>query len=85
MQYRWITHIKDKQAQKSFGELVKGSSLVLDRLKLMLEEKIKEAGKVTLDDYDNTSWPNKQAHLNWYNEAMREVCKLLTIKQTHEG
>ena len=79
MNTAWFRHLKGDDEIEKFKGYIRGCAIGFDRLTVVLKEK-KRSTRVTLKDYDNTDWPHKQAHLNGYNEALREVLKLINIK-----
>ena len=52
---------------KNFRELL--AKYVLEKTKRV---------EVIESDYENPSWSHKQAHLNGYNAALKEILKLIT-------
>jgi len=82
MNVAWFKHLKGKE-QEDFIKFIKSSAPVLNRLKVLLDKKTKETDVTLVDYYQCPSWSHRQAHTNGYNEAIREVNKLLNIKDDH--
>lgn len=60
---RWIRQISDKEAKDNFEKLVRNSTLLLSRLKEIIEERERElhAKAFSESDFDSSSWSHKQA------------------------
>lgn len=79
MQTQWFSHLP-KPEQENFKRAVLSSEKVLDRAREIVYNMIKVE---SLADYDSPSWAFKQADLNGYNRALRDVAALLNISD-HE-
>lgn len=74
----WFTgeHMKDPEKKKQMQDLVLGSYRVIERLRDICLNEIKNIDNIREIDYNTNSWAYKQAHLN----GMREVCsKMLKL------
>ena len=85
MHSKWFSHLKTADEKSKFKENIIGSQKVLDKLRDMCYNSIKN-GKSS--DYDNPSWAYKQADQNGYNRALEEIISLLDFsdkeqKETH--
>lgn len=63
---RWTQQIRDPEARKDFEVIVRNSTLLLTRLKEIIEESEREVQKssLTLDDFKDPNWSHKQAFKN---------------------
>jgi hypothetical protein len=79
MQSRWFMHLKNEKERTNFKEFVMSSSIVLDRLKEIVYNVIKES-EIKTSDYNSPSWAYLQAHQNGRREALEEIIKLITLE-----
>ena len=77
MQYDWFAYLPaaKKEARK---QLVATSTLQWEVLTEVLERKL----EATTPDYDTHNWAYRQAHQNGRNQAIREIMKLLTLRNS---
>lgn len=75
MQTQWFNNLP-KSEQEDFKKTVLASQVVVDRLKEMCYNKIKNE---EVSDYDTPSWAYKQADRNGYVRAYKELITLLTF------
>ena len=82
MHILWASHIKDEEEKEEFKKYVENSSTLLDRLTEIIKNKINsaEATRLLEKDYSLTSWPFKQADLNGYLRALKEIKDLTKRK-----
>lgn len=85
MHSTWTKHIKEQEAKKSFIEHIRNSSLVLDRIKVYMKEKLTEHEVPPAADYDSPSWAYKQADRNGYLRAMNDVYNFINLDQRKDG
>lgn len=78
MQTKWFSHLP-KSEQEEFKKYILSSQKVLDRLKEICYNTINDGVKTSFEDYDSPSWSHKQADLNGYLRAHRELIELLTL------
>lgn len=78
----WLGNLKNEQ-RDAFRQSILQSKIVLDKLREIVYNKVKEAESVSIADYDAPSWSHKQAHTNGYNNALREILELLDIKDAN--
>lgn len=81
MQTQWFSHLKDKQEQDKFKNLILGSQKVLDRLHEICYNVVQSRELTSHMDYDSPSWAYKEADRQGYLRAYREIMKLITIKE----
>ena len=81
MQTKWFQHLKTQAEQEEFKKVVLNSNLVLDRLRDLCYNTIKNGEKSSLTDYDSPSWAYKQADQLGYNRAYQEIITLLDLDQ----
>lgn len=78
MQAQWFSNLpKDKQEE--FKKNVISSQKVLDRLREICYNTIQNGVAAKETDYDSPSWAYKQADLNGYLRAYREIMQLATL------
>ncbi len=82
MKTNWYQGLKADE-RDNFRQEVLRSKKVLDKLAEIVYNMSKYRAEVSFDDYDSPSWSHKQAHTNGYNEAIRQVIELLTLKDAH--
>lgn len=74
---KWYSHIKGGEEIEEFKQRIKLATPVLQRLKKISEEKLAAANANHTNQYDQAAWAYKQADLNGYNRAMKELIKYL--------
>jgi hypothetical protein len=76
----WTAHLQDPSEIERFERSLQGSRVVLDRLLEMLDDKDTSMTNVelSLDAYDNTNWPYRQAHINGYKSCLKRIRKIIT-------
>lgn len=67
--------------KKEVEELVRGSTILLDRLRKILYNMQESKESTVLVDYDSPSWSHKQAHLNGQLDMLRQLQKILTVQE----
>lgn len=77
MQSKWFSNCKNEGEKREMKVSLLSAGPVLKRLREIVEAKDSAATNCTSADYDCPSWAYKQAHLNGYREAMREIIKYL--------
>lgn len=72
-------NLKTEAEKKEIKGLFIEAKRLRDQFKFVLEEKIRVAQTERLErvDYNNPSWPYKQAETNAYERAIREMISLL--------
>ena len=65
--------------REDLEKLIRNSTIVLSRLKDIVEEDLVEMDKVSLSDYESPSWSHKQAHENGKKEYARQLLTLLSF------
>ena len=82
----WTSHLTDPEEQQRFKQTVLGSKSVLNRLKEILEARIKAIDSIETNPiiYDSASWAAKQAHYNGSKAELRAVIKAITLDQEHQ-
>lgn len=75
----WTAHLQDPEEKQRFLNQLHGSRDVLDRLSVMIDEKLEtlEESERGLAQYTTTNWSHLQAHKNGYASAMKVLQKLL--------
>lgn len=77
----WTKHLKTEEDQKKFEASLRSSRFVLERLQEILNEQLAliEAAEVRVEDYDNASWANKQAHRNGQRSTLKTILRLINL------
>lgn len=67
--------------KKKLEQAIRHDTLVLGRLREIVEGKLDTANRseIKLSVYDTPSWAAKQAHVNGYKQAFREIEELLSF------
>ena len=78
----WIKDIKSHADQQLFVDSL-ASSPIVDRLKDIVKERLRDKSIFKEVDYQNHSWAYHAADRNGYIRAMNDILKLLEIK-THD-
>ena len=75
----WVRHLTSEAERKEFTDTVLHDTLVLGRLRTILEDRIQsmETQEHSLSSYDLPSWGYKQAHLNGRKAELTAILKLL--------
>lgn len=75
---QWFSNLP-KAEQDDFKKSLLSSKKTLDRLLEICYNSIKDGESSKLTDYDSPSWSHKQAHLNGYAAAYREIIQLISL------
>jgi hypothetical protein len=77
----WTKHIKDQEAKENFERQIINSIPVLERIQDILKEDLDTLDKVEFSTkaYDNPNWAYRQAHVNGYKTAYKNLDKLLNL------
>lgn len=84
IQVKWFSNLPSNQ-QEDFKQLVLSSSKLLDRLKEICYTTIQNGELTKQVDYDCPSWAYKQADLNGYMRAYREIADLADINNADKA
>lgn len=76
----WTQGLKD-QEKRDVEEIVKTSTILLDRLDKILYNMQESKETSVLPDYDSPSWSHKQAHLNGQLDMIRQLRNILTVRE----
>lgn len=79
MQSKWFSNCASEEDKREMRVRLAASAPILERLREIIIAKQVSATNTEPADYDSPSWAYKQAHLNGYNEAIREVLKYIDI------
>lgn len=77
---QWFHGTKPEEKPK-LERAIRNDTLVLGRLQRIISGKLDQvnASETKLSVYDTPSWANKQAHINGYKQAYREIEELLSF------
>lgn len=81
----WVKHLPKGESQEDFTKLLRNSTLVLGRLRILLEElehKIERTER-SFKAYEDPNWDVRQAHKNGYMHALDQVKELLSFIPTN--
>ena len=83
MKVQWTSHLKDDDAKDRYKKQVLAAKPVLDRLELLLKEKLKtiDSNEISLDQYYNPGWVGWQAHRNGEKSAIKYILNLIDLDQ----
>ena len=76
---RWLSHLKDEKAREDFEQYIRNSRTLVDRLRTIIQSLDKEDEPFKKEDYDNPSWPYRQADHVGFNRAIKKILDLLEI------
>lgn len=76
---KWYSHIKDKEEVEEFQQRIILAKPVLERLNIIIEGKLATANANSTNQYDQAAWAYKQADLNGYNRAMRDIINYIEV------
>lgn len=77
----WTKHLKDEAEKVKFEKYVRGSRLLLDRLKDIIQEDVDklDTQEGSFKDFDIPNWEFKQAFRNGQRSTLKNIQRLLTI------
>jgi len=77
---KWTQHLKDPKEVEEFKRAVRSAKPVLECLKLMVEDQVKQLDSSELDakSFDNPNWAYKQAYKNGYRSILNFTKNVLT-------
>lgn len=75
----WTKHLKSQKEREDFEKVVRNSTLVLSRLKEILEERLDTIDRMELshEAYENPAWAYKQAFWNGDRKGLTRALELL--------
>lgn len=75
----WTKNIEKAEDKKKFEEALRNDTLILGRLREILQEKNKlaENQEISPKLFDDPNWAYKQAYINGYKQGMKQVDDLL--------
>ena len=78
---RWTQHLKTEEQKERFLQALRNDTLVLGRLKDILEEDLESFNRkeVRSDSYDSPSWAFQQAHYNGVRQQLLALQDLLSF------
>lgn len=76
---RWTRDIADQKAREDFEAVVRNSTLLLTRLKQIIEEREKSLLNLGLsqEDFKDNNWSHKQAHRNGGLGELKRIKELI--------
>jgi len=76
----WFKNLKTEGEKKAFGQQLRNSVEVLERLQDLIKEDMK-SWEITEYNYSNPSWAYQQAHINGQRSYASKLLKLLNLDQ----
>lgn len=75
----WTQQIKDAEARKDFEVIVRNSTLLLTRLKEILEDRERQLNNTSfsIKDFEDPNWSHKQAHRLGRLGELKELKELI--------
>lgn len=80
MYTKWTQHLKTDDDKKRFENSVIGCRYVLERLRDIIDEEIKDIEK-TEEDFNNPSWAYKEAYSIGAKRKLRDLRKLINLDE----
>lgn len=79
----WTKHCTSQEEKDRYTESLKRVKWVLDDLNSLVDSNLasNEAMEISPKAYDNPNWAFRQAHLNGYKQALKDLKNLTTIDQ----
>jgi hypothetical protein len=76
----WTSHLKQNEKEK-FTQYVKNNTTLLNRLRDIVDEKIKSAERSQIDkeNYDSAAWPYLQADLIGTIRALKSIRDIINV------
>lgn len=84
---KWTSHLRTDEERTAFKRQINGSQEVLDRVRMILEERYKGLEDNELDPkiFGSPSWPYLQAAICGRKAELRDTIKLLTLTGEDNG
>ena len=78
---QWTKHCTSEDEKKQYVESLKRARWVFDDLNKLVDENlnVNESSEISPKSYDSPNWAFRQAHVNGYKQALKDLKKLLTI------
>lgn len=76
-----IYAVVDKEQRELVKEIFEKSDFLLDILRKVCYNTIRECENVSRKDYDTAGWAFEQAHRNGQVDALKELLKIIEIKK----
>lgn len=75
----WTKNIQDDDKRKDFELVLRNSTMILGRLKAILQEELQalEQKEETYKDFDDSNWSHKQAFRNGDRHRINKTLNLL--------
>lgn len=76
----WLAGFSSKEDKERRTQQIKSFKPAFEELKSILEQEFKR--KESVRDYDVPNWEYRQIAVNEYNQVLRDVIDLITIKES---
>lgn len=82
MYTKWTEHLNTEQSER-FKNHILGSRDILERLTDILNERERDMDlqELSLDNYNQPNWAERQAHMNGFRSCLHYVKKLIDLDQ----
>lgn len=79
----WTSHLRDPEDKERFEKSIQSSKSVLDRLKDILEGRLKaiDIMETSLEAYSSPNWDYKQAHYNGSKAELKALLRVINLDQ----
>lgn len=76
---RWTKNLPDDQSRKDLETIVRNSTILLTRLKQIIEDREKSLINLglSLEDFKDSNWSHKQAHRNGGLNELKRIKELI--------
>lgn len=77
----WTKNLKTDQEKENFTNLLTNSTIIIGRLKELIEEQSSNLNKTafSIEDFSDPNWSHKQAFRNGKLAGLKEILDILTI------
>ena len=81
MNLAWLKKCKSEEDKAKYIASLQRAKWVLDDLSELVDSNMSanEAGEISPKSYDNPNWAYRQAHVNGYKQALKDLKNLITI------
>jgi 3-methyladenine DNA glycosylase AlkD len=77
---KWTSHLKTEEEKKRFENSIVGSRIVLERLRDLIDERLKELDKLEVD-FNNPNWSYREASIIGARKDLRDLRKLINLDE----
>jgi hypothetical protein len=83
MYSEWTKHLQDPEGKVKFEQQIHSAKDVLDRQKVLLEEKLNtlDRSEVDINVYNTPNWAERQAHKNGQRSSLMYLLQLVDLSK----